>query len=118
MDAQLRATPAEQAAALTSVAASLSSPELADLARVIAGTKSIDAGKADEYVTALEPLAGPDKPFRASVRELQALVASQKGDLKQARELWTEIVKDTSAPQGTVQRAQAMLTLTGPGEAK
>lgn len=118
VDAQLRATPAEQAAALTSVAASLSSPELADLARVIAGTKSIDASKADEYVTALEPLAGPDKPFRASVRELQALVASQKGDLKRARELWAEIVRDTSAPQGTVQRAQAMLTLTGAGEAK
>jgi len=116
--AQLRETPAEQAAALTSVAATLSSPELADLARVIAGTKSIDAGKADEYVAALEPLAGPDKPFRASVRELQALVASQKGDLKRARELWTEITRDSSAPQSTVQRAQAMLSLNGAGEVK
>jgi len=116
--AQLRETPAEQAAALTGVAATLSSPELADLARVIAATKSLDAGKADEYMAALEPLAGPDKPFRASVRELQALVASQKGDLKRARELWTEIVRDSSAPQGTVQRAQAMLSLNGAGEAK
>lgn len=118
VDAQLRATPAEQAAALTSVAGTLSSPDLADLARVIAGTKSIDAGKADEYVTALEPLAAEDKPFHASVRELQALVASQKGDLKRARELWTEIVRDRTAPQGTVQRAQAMLSLNGAGEAK
>jgi hypothetical protein len=91
---------------------------LTDLARVIAATRSIDAGKADEYMAALEPLAGPDKPFRASVRELQALVDSQKGDLKRARELWTEITKDSSAPQGMVQRAQAMLSLNGAGEAK
>jgi hypothetical protein len=116
--AQLRDTPADQAAALASVAATLSSPELADLARIIAATKSIDAGKADEYMAALEPLAGPDKPFRASVRELQALVASQKGDLKRARELWTEITRDSSAPQGMAQRAQAMLSLNGAGEAK
>lgn len=98
--AQLRDTPADQAAALASVAATLSSPELADLARVIAATKSIDAGKADEYMAALEPLAGPDKPFRASVRELQALVASQKGDLKRARELWTEITRDFERAAG------------------
>jgi hypothetical protein len=52
------------------------------------------------------------------VRELQALVASQKGDLKRARELWTEIMRDSSAPQGMAQRAQAMLSLNGAGEAK
>ena len=52
-------------------------------------------------VAKLEPLAAPDRPFRLSVRELQALVAARKGDLKRARELWTEISKDPQVPQGT-----------------
>ena len=56
---------------------------------VIAGFRSVDLPKADEMVAKLEPLAGPDRPFRLSVRELQALAAVRKGDIKRARELWT-----------------------------
>ena len=66
----------------------------------------------------LEPARQPDRPFHASVSELQALAAARKGDLKRARELWTAIVKDPAAPQGAQQRAQAMLTLYGPAEGK
>ena len=36
--------------------------------------------------------------------------------LKRARDLWTEISRDTSSPQGELQRAQALLALTGPAE--
>ena len=58
-------------------------------------------------------LAQPDRPFHASVTELQALAAARKGDLKRARsELWTAIIKDAAAPQGAQQRAQAMLALS------
>ena len=66
----------------------------------------------------LEPLAGPDRPFRLSVRELQAMLALRKGDLKRARELWGEISKDPQAPQAAAQRAGAMLNLYGAPEAK
>jgi hypothetical protein len=69
-------------------------------------------------VTRLDSLAGPDRPFRISVRELQALAAVRKGDTKRARELWTEITKDPGTPQGAAQRVAAMLNLYAATEAK
>ena len=83
-----------------------------------AAVESIDSPKAEEMVAKLEPLAGPDRPFRLSVRELQAMLAVRKGDLKRARELWGEIAKDSGAPQAAAQRASAMLNFYGPAEAK
>lgn len=115
--AQLLDTPDEQVAALEAVSAKLP-PELSDLALVIAGFRSVDAGKLDAVVARLDPLAMPDRPFHASVIELQALAAARKNDLKRARELWTAIIKDPGSPQGAQQRAQAMLTYYGPGEGK
>jgi hypothetical protein len=116
--AQLREPLDAQVTALMAVAPTLSSAELADLANVIAAYKSIDSPKAEEMVAKLEPLAGPDRPFRLSVRELQAMLAVRKGDLKRARELWGEIGKDSGAPQAAAQRASAMLNFYGPAEAK
>jgi len=115
--AQLLDKPDEQVAALEAVSAKLP-PELSDLALVIAGFRSADTGKFDATVAKLDPLAMPDRPFHASVTELQALAAARKNDLKRARELWTAIVKDPASPQGVQQRAQAMLTYYGPGEGK
>ena len=114
--AQLREPTDAQVSALLAVAPSTS--ELADLATVIAGYKSVDSPKAEEMVAKLEPLAGPDRPFRLSVRELEALVAARKGDAKRARDLWSEIAKDPAAPQGAAQRAAAMLNFYGAAEAK
>jgi hypothetical protein len=113
--AQLLDTPDQQAAALAQAATKLP-PELSDLALVIAGYRTIDAGKADETVAKLASIGGADRPFHSSVAELQALAAARKGDLKSARELWSEIVKDPGAPQGAVQRAQAMLNFYGEGK--
>jgi hypothetical protein len=109
--AQLREPVDAEVAALLAVAPTLSSAELADLANVIAAYKGIDTPKAEE-------LAGPDRPFRLSVRELQAMLAVRKGDLKRARELWSEITKDPQVPQAAAQRASAMLNFYGPAEAK
>lgn len=111
--AQLNEPQEAQVTALLAVAPTLSTPELTDLANVIAGFKSVDSPKAEEVIAKLDPLAGPDRPFRLSVRELQALVAMHKGDLKRAREVWTEISKDPTVPQGAVQRVTAMLNLYG-----
>jgi hypothetical protein len=115
--AQLLDKQDDQVVALEAVASRLPT-ELGDLALVIAGFRSVDSGKLDAAMARLAPLAQPDRPFHASVTELQALAAARKGDLKRARELWTEIAKDRTAPQGAQQRAQAMLTLYGPAEGK
>jgi hypothetical protein len=116
--AQLREPLEAEVTALLAVAPTLSSAELADLANVIAAYKGIDTPRAEELVAKLEPLAGPDRPFRLSVRELQAMLAVRKGDLKRARELWSEIAKDPQVPQAAAQRASAMLNFHGPAEAK
>jgi hypothetical protein len=115
--AQLLDKPEEQVAALDAVASRLPA-ELSDLALVIAGFRSVDGGELDAALVRLGPLAQPDRPFHASVNELQALAAARKGDLKQAREIWTALLKDSTAPQGIQQRAQAMLSLYGPAEGK
>ena len=115
--AQLLDKPEEQVAALQAVATRLP-PELSDLALTIAGYRSVDAGKLDSLQGPLGALAQSDRPFHASVLELQALAAARKGDLARARELWTSLLKDSGAPQGVQQRAQAMLTLHGPAESK
>jgi len=116
--AQLRPTLEEQAVALAAVAPALSSAELGDLGLVIAAFKSMDSPKAGEMVAKLEPLAGPDRAFRLSVRELQAMLLVAKGDTAKAREIWTEISKDPAVPQGAAQRVAAMLNLYGAAEAK
>lgn len=116
--AQLLPTLEEQATALSAVAPGLPATELGDLAMVIAAFKSIDTPKAEEMVAKLEPLAGPDRPFKLSVRELQAMLAVRKGDTKRAKELWNEIAKDPAVPQGASQRVTAMLNLYGGTEAK
>ncbi len=116
--AQLRETLDEQVAALTAVAPKLPSAELTDLATVIAALKSVGSPKAAEMAAKLEPLAGPGRPFRISVLELQALAAARGGDTKRANELWNEVAKDPAVPQGAAQRASAMLNLHGAAEAK
>lgn len=115
--AQLQDKPADQVTSLEAVAPRLP-PELSDLALVMAGFRSADAGKLEEQVGKLGALAQGDRPFHVSVMELQALAAAKKGDLKQAKQLWTDITKDSAAPQGAQQRAQAMLNYYGPGEGK
>lgn len=115
--AQLLDKPEEQVAALEALAPKLP-PELADLALVIAGFRSVDIGKLDGLLPKLDPLAQAERPFHTSAMELQALAAARKGDVKKARELWTAITKDTAAPQGAQQRAQAMLTYYSAAEGK
>jgi len=115
--AQLRDTVDQQVAALQEVASKLPA-ELSDLALVIAAFRGADTSRADELLAKLEPLAGPERPFRVSVRELQALAAQRKGDLKRAREIWDEIAKDRLAPPGAQQRVAAMLSLYGPADGK
>ena len=97
----------------------LPSAELSDLAIVIAGFRSVDTAKAEELVAKLEPLAAPDRPFHASVIELQALVAARKGDLKRARELWTRDHQGSRRAAGRpAARRRRCSTSTAPAEAQ
>jgi len=116
--AQLSDSSQKQAAALEALAPRLS-PELSDLALILAAYRSVDDGKLEGLAGQIEALTAPERPFRVSARELQALAALGKSDVKTARDLWQEILRDPSAPPGEQQRAQAMLLLNpAPAEAK
>ena len=73
----------------------------------------IDGGDAAILRGRLEPLAGDDKPFRATARELLAVIALGEGDIATARELYTQISDDREAPAGLRQRATQMLAAFG-----
>ncbi|MBS0541083.1 MAG: tetratricopeptide repeat protein [Proteobacteria bacterium] len=116
--AQLLDTPDQQIAALIALAPKLT-PEMSDLALAMAGYRSVDAGKLDAMAGQFEAMTGPERPFRVSARELQALALVKKGDIKGARTIWEEIGKATDGPPGAAQRAAAMLTIyPAPAEAK
>lgn len=116
--AQLLDTPDQQIAALIALAPKLT-PEMSDLALAMAGYRSVDPGKLDAMAGQFEAMTGPERPFRASARELQALALVKKGDIKGARAIWDEIAKSNDNPPGAAQRAAAMLTIyPAPAEAK
>ena len=69
----------------------------------------IDAGDPGSLRGRLEPLAAEGEPFRATARELLALLALREGDRAGARELYAKIADDRAAPSGLRQRATQML---------
>ncbi len=85
-------------------------PEAATLFSVL---HQIDGGDTALLRGRLEPLAGDGKPFRATARELLALIALGEGDIAAARELYTKISDDRETPAGLRQRATQMLAALG-----
>lgn len=86
-----------------------------DLARLLAASLLADGGDAAEVRRRLEPLLGPDNPWRNSARELEGVVALRDGRLEAAREAFQAVLDDASASpsiRGRVQ--QLMQAVEGP----
>ncbi len=80
-----------------------------NVAAVLSVMHQIDSGDATVLRGRLEPLAVEGAPFRATARELLALIALRQGDRAGARELYTRIADDREAPSGLRARAAQML---------
>jgi hypothetical protein len=80
-----------------------------NVAEVLSVMHQIDSGDAAVLRGRLEPLATDGAPFRATARELLALIALREGDRAGARELYTRIADDREAPSGLRARATQML---------
>ena len=94
-------------------------PELSDLALVMAGFRSVDAGKLEEQVGKLERARpGPTGRSTSASSSCRPSPPPRRATSSGRSELWTDITKDSAAPQGAQQRAQAMLNYYGPGEGK
>ncbi|MEE8275121.1 MAG: tetratricopeptide repeat protein [Alphaproteobacteria bacterium] len=84
-----------------------------DLARLRAALYLIDSAPADELDRRLAPLMGDDSPWRASARELDGLVAMRNGETARAREIFTDLSEDASAPPALRGRAAELLAALG-----
>ena len=87
-------------------------PVLDDLASLRAGEILIDAGAFDEARKRLEPLAGNDRVFRHTARELLVLAAWRAGDMASAKPWIDMILSDLQTPSGTRSRVEMLVALS------
>jgi hypothetical protein len=83
-----------------------------DLAALRAGFILVDTVSFDDLKQRLEPLAGPQRTFRHSARELLALSAWRSGNMAEAKRWSDLIISDAESPAGMRQRIEALLALT------
>ena len=82
-----------------------------DLATLRAGFLLVDTASYGDMRARLEPLTGPERPFRHSARELLALSAWKEGDMGAARQWTNMIMTDPQTPPGTRSRAEVLSEL-------
>jgi len=116
-EAALRAKKGEprQAAALYDAIAADGGADsvLRDLARLLSVRTELDTGKPAELTAKIAPLAKGDGPWHHSALELTALLAQKSGDIKRAREIFTRLADDGTAPSALRARARALLGSLG-----
>ena len=111
--AQLAQVDAKAAvAAYETIAADASvGPVLQDLAALRAGAMLIDTGSFDEARRVLEPLAGNDRTFRHTAREMLVLAAWRAGDASAAKRWFYVISTDVQTPSATRTRVELLMAL-------
>ncbi len=104
--------PAEAVQAYDQIAADGSLDEtLRDLASLRAGLLLVDTASFADLKKRLDPLAEPDRSFRASARELLALSAWHHNNLASAKHYLAMIEGDAETPPGARARAQMLSAL-------
>jgi hypothetical protein len=86
---------------------------LRDLAAFLAVLYQMDSAAPGELDARLAPLMTDASPWRASARELAGLLAFRRGDMAAARDIFTRLVDDATAPQQVRGRAAEFLAILG-----
>jgi hypothetical protein len=86
---------------------------LRDLARLLSVMTELDTGDPAALTAKIAPLANKDGPWRHSALELTGLLAQRSGDVKRAREIFTRLADDATAPSNLRARARALLGSLG-----
>jgi hypothetical protein len=87
-------------------------PVLQDLAGVRAAALLIDAGTFGEAQRKLEPLAGADRTFRHTARELLVLASWRAGDATGAKRWIDMVMSDAQTPPATRARVEVLVALS------
>jgi hypothetical protein len=90
-------------------ASSAAGPAFRGAATLLSVMHQSDSGDPAELEARLEPLTTGNSGFRPIALELTALLALRRGDGARAREIYTEIADDRTAPVGLRARASQML---------
>jgi hypothetical protein len=88
-------------------------PLYRDYAALMWVLHALDTADPALLATRIAPLAEGDGPWRASARELAALVALRKGDRAAARTQFQQLAADVTAPPGIRGRAQRIAAELG-----
>ncbi len=86
---------------------------LRDLAVILIAQHTIESADPAQLGRRLQPLTPEKNPWRHSALEMQALLAKRAGDTAKAKEIYTKLADDLSAPQGLRARATEMLAIFG-----
>ena len=86
-----------------------SGPAYQSLATILAVLQQIDDGDPDALTARLQPLTAAGKAFRPIALELSAALALRAGDRARARDLYTMVADDLTAPPGQRGRATRMI---------
>lgn len=84
-----------------------------DLAVLLAAQHTLDSADPAQLAQRLQPLTQDKNPWRHSALELTALLAKRTGDAAKAKEIYTKLADDLSAPPGLRARATEMLAIIG-----
>jgi hypothetical protein len=90
---------------------------LREVAALRAAALLIDAGSLDEARAKLEPLAGSERPFRHTARELLVLAAWRAGNAAEAKR-WADVVTTDAQTPGNVRLRVERLIALGPAGSK
>ena len=101
-------------AALDRLAADSSADQaLRDLAALLAALRLMDEASIEDIEGRLEPLLREGSPWRASAREMTAVVALRGGQQGRAVAIYTALAEDASTPLTIRTRAREMLAALG-----
>jgi hypothetical protein len=84
-------------------------PAFRGAATVLSVMHQSDSGDPADLEARLEPLTAEDSGFRPIALELTAIMALRQGDRTRAREIYTRLADDRTAPVGLRGRASQML---------
>lgn len=90
------------------VAREAADPIYRDLGALLWALHGLDLEAPDALAARLEPLAREGGTWRASARELLAVVALRRGDAPAAREALARLAADVAAPPGVRERARRL----------
>jgi hypothetical protein len=84
-----------------------------NLAIILGATLELDDADPAQLAARIEPLTGPESPWRFSALEITALLAVRAGDAEKARTVFKQLTDDAATPQGIKGRAAEMLASLG-----